>query len=77
MELAVARFGDRPYRTNTNLAWLWLRHQPDSRLAAWYRDRVTSAKGRLRRIAIVALARKLVVAALPDGMTHSPITYSK
>jgi transposase len=44
------------------LAWLWLRHQPDSELSRWFRDRVGDAKGRIRRIMIVALARKLVVA---------------
>jgi transposase len=59
----ISKAGNHRARSNAvELAWLWLRHQPDSRLAAWYRDRVTSAKGRLRRIAIVALARKLVVA---------------
>ena len=44
------------------LAWLWLRHQPDSTLSAWFRERVGEARGRVRRVAIVALARKLLVA---------------
>jgi transposase len=44
------------------LAWLWLRHQPDSALSQWFYGRVGSTKGRLRRIAVVALARKLLVA---------------
>lgn len=44
------------------LAWLWLRHQPDSALSRWFRERVGSIKGRIRKIAIVALARKLMVA---------------
>lgn len=44
------------------LAWLWLRNQPTSRLTAWFKERVTTAKGRIKRIAIVALARKLIVA---------------
>ena len=44
------------------LAWFWLRHQPDSALSRWFRARVGGAKGRIRRIAIVALARKLLVA---------------
>ena len=43
-------------------AWFWLRHQPDSALSRWFRNRVGTAKGRVRRIAIVALARKLLVA---------------
>jgi transposase len=44
------------------LAWLWLRHQPGSELSGWFRQRVGEVKGRIRKIAIVALARKLVVA---------------
>jgi transposase len=50
--------------TGIELAWLWLRYQPDSELSAWFRARVGTTKGRIRRIAIVALARKLLVAAL-------------
>lgn len=37
-------------------------HQPDSALTRWFRERVRDIKGRIRRIAIVALARKLMVA---------------
>jgi transposase len=44
------------------LAWLWLRHQPGSQLSCWFRERVRDLKGRPRRVAIVALARKLIVA---------------
>jgi transposase len=44
------------------LAWLWLRHQPNSDLSRWFFDRVGDMKGRVRKIAIVALARKLMVA---------------
>jgi transposase len=44
------------------LAWLWLRHQPDSALSRWFRQRTLNASKRTRRIAIVALARKLIVA---------------
>jgi transposase len=44
------------------LSWLWLGHQPDSELSRWFRARVGNLKGRIRRIAIVALARKLMVA---------------
>ena len=44
------------------LSWLWLRHQPGSELTEWYRQRTLKASKRIRRIAIVALARKLVVA---------------
>jgi len=48
--------------TAIELAWMWLRHQPDSALSIWFRERVGDSKGRVRRIAIVALARKLLVA---------------
>ncbi len=44
------------------LAWMWLRHQPGSALSKWFTERVGMQKGKVRRIAIVALARKLLVA---------------
>jgi len=44
------------------LAWTWLRYQPGSALSIWFRERVGNLKGRPRRIAIVAMARKLLVA---------------
>ena len=48
--------------TAVEVAWMWLRHQPDSALSIWFHQRVGDRKGRVRRIAIVALARKLMVA---------------
>src|SRR3984893_453218 len=44
------------------LAWLWLRHQADSALSGWFRARVGNERGRIRRLTIVALARKLLIA---------------
>ena len=44
------------------MAWLWLRHQPDSKLTQEYRRRTLDAGKRIKRVAIVALARKLIVA---------------
>jgi transposase len=44
------------------LAWLWLRHQPDSALARWFQQRKQQNNGRFRKRTIVALARKLLVA---------------
>jgi transposase len=44
------------------MAWLWLRHQPDSKLTLEYRRRTADASKRIKRVAIVALARKLIVA---------------
>jgi transposase len=72
----ISKSGNRRLRkTMIELAWFWLRHQPDSALSQWFHARVGSAKGRVRRIAIVALARKLLVAlwryvtqgVVPDG----------
>ena len=59
----ISKAGNRKGRTTgIELAWLWLRYQPDSDLSVWFRTRVGTTKGRIRRIAIVALARKLMVA---------------
>ena len=44
------------------LAWLWLRYQPDAALTRWFHERVSHSGGRGRKVAIVALARKLLVA---------------
>ena len=49
-------------RGTIELAWFWLQHQPDSRLSRWFKEPVGAAKGRVRRIMVVALARKLIVA---------------
>ena len=51
----------RARRTAIELAWLWLRHQPESALTRWFHERVGSSKGRMRRILLVAMARKLIV----------------
>jgi hypothetical protein len=56
------RVSSRARKTLVQLAWLWLRYQPESSHAAWFRDRVGSLQGRIRRITIVALARKLLIA---------------
>ena len=59
----IAKAGNsRARKTMIQLAWLWRRHQPDSALSKWFRERVGDQKGRVRRIAIVAMARKLAVA---------------
>ena len=44
------------------LSWLWLRYQPDAALTRWFHERVSHNGGRGRKVAIVALARKLLVA---------------
>jgi transposase len=59
----VSKSGNPRLRTTLiQLAWLWLRHQPDSALTAWFKERVTQNGGRQKNAAIVALARKLLVA---------------
>ena len=60
---SISRAGNARARTTLiQLAWLWLRYQPGSALATWFRERVGTLQGRTRRIAIVALARKLLIA---------------
>jgi len=44
------------------LAWLWLRHQPNSALSLWFQERVQRNGGKMRKTTIIALARKLLVA---------------
>jgi transposase len=62
-EQGISKAGNRRARDLAiELSWLWLRHQPGSELSRWFRERVGDLKGRIRRIAIVALARKLMVA---------------
>ena len=59
----ISRAGNPRARTTMiQLAWLWLRYQPGSALAEWFRGRVGALAGRTRRIAIVAMARKLLIA---------------
>jgi transposase len=52
----------RARATMVELAWLWVRHQSGSDLTGWFLTRVSGIKGRIKRIAIVALARKVLVA---------------
>ena len=59
----ISKAGNRRARHVTlELTWLWLHNQPQSALSRWFRERVGEQRGRIRRIAIVALARKLVIA---------------
>lgn len=62
-EQGISKSGNSRARSlAVELSWLWLRHQPDSALSLWFKERVGTQKGRVKRIAIVALARKLMVA---------------
>jgi transposase len=75
-EQGITKSGNRHVRwMTTELAWSWLRFQPDSALSVWFRERYGSGGKRLRRIGVVAVARKLLIALwrflesgeLPEG----------
>jgi transposase len=62
-EQGISKAGNwRARQKAIELAWLWLKHQPDSALSRWFRSRTGNAGKRAKRVAIVALARKLIVA---------------
>src|SRR5208283_5206349 len=77
-EQGISKDGNRRLRAClVELAWFWLRFQPDSALAKWFRARVIGAKGRVAKIMIVVLAQKLLIAlwrfakdgVIPEGAT--------
>jgi transposase len=62
-EQGVSKAGNPRLRTAMiQLAWLWLRHQPQSALACWFHARRATGRKGERKVRIVALARKLLVA---------------
>jgi transposase len=62
-EQGISKTGNRYLRALAiELAWSWLRRQPRSALSEWYQRRYASGGARMRRIGIVALARKLLIA---------------
>jgi transposase len=62
-EQGIAKSGNRHVRAMAiEIAWGWLRFQPKSQLARWYEERFGRGSSRLRRIGIVALARKILIA---------------
>jgi len=75
-EQGIGKDGSRHIRGSAiELAWSWLRFQPESDLSKWYERRFGSGSKRIRKIGIVALARKLLIAlwrfvetgVLPEG----------
>jgi len=63
VEQGISKDGSkRIRRLAIEIAWLWLRYQSQSKLSCWYAERFASGGKRMRRICIVALARKLLVA---------------
>jgi transposase len=62
-EQGISKAGNRRLRTlMVELAWLWQRYQPGSAQVSWFRERVGGAGARMRKVMVVALARKLLVA---------------
>jgi transposase len=75
-EQGISKAGNRRVRAIAiQVAWQWLRNQPGSKLSRWYMERFANGGGRARRVGIVALGRKLLVAlwryvdqgVVPDG----------
>jgi len=61
-EQGICKAGNRWIRAMAiEIAWAWLRYQPGSDLSRWYNQRFGHGSTRLRKIGIVALARKLLV----------------
>jgi transposase len=61
-EQGISKAGNKRIRTLAiEVAWAWLRFQPQSKLSQWYLERFADAGKRMRRIGIVAMARKLLV----------------
>ncbi len=80
-EQGISKAGNRHIRAMIiEIAWGWLHFQPDSQLSRWYQQRFGQGSSRLRRIGIVALARKLLIELWryletgipPDGAVLQP-----
>ena len=67
-EQGISKAGNARVRhLMTELAWRWLRYQPQSALSQWYQRRFGGGTKRMRRVGIVALARKLLIALWKYG----------
>ncbi len=80
-EQGISKAGNRRLRTvMVELAWLWQRYQPGSAEVSWFRERVSGTGARLRKVMVVALARKLLIAlwrfatqgVVPGGAVMKP-----
>src|SRR2546428_10125876 len=83
IEQGISKAGNRRARALlVELAWSWLRLQPDSALSQWFNRRFAAGGKRIRRIGIVALARRLAIALwrylehgeIPNGAVLKPST---
>lgn len=75
-EQGISKSGNRHVRgIAIELAWSWLRYQPDSKLSRWYERRFAKGGKRARRLGVVAVARRLLIdmwryvefGVLPEG----------
>ena len=74
----ISKAGNRHVRhMAVQVAWAWLRHQPDSALSRWYNRKYGAGSSSQRKTGIVALARRLLIelwryletGAIPEGAT--------
>jgi transposase len=81
LEQGISKAGNKRVRALlVELSWRWLRLQPDSELTRWFNRRFAYGSKRMRRIGIVALARRLAIALwrfvehgeIPAGATLKP-----
>jgi transposase len=72
-EQGICKAGNRWIRGMAiEIAWAWLRYQPNSELSRWYQERFGHGSKRLRKIGIVALARKLLIELWKYLQTGTP-----
>jgi transposase len=80
-EQGIGKDGNKRVRTlAVEMAWVWIRFQPQSKLAKWYRERFEAGGSRTRRIGIVAVARRLLIdlwryleyGVIPEGASLKP-----
>jgi transposase len=81
-EQGISKAGNRRVRTLAiEIAWAWLRYQPQSKLSRWFLERFAGGGSRMRRIGIVALARRLLIdlwrflehGVVPEGAQVNPL----
>jgi transposase len=82
-EQGISKAGNRRVRALAiEIAWAWLRYQPRSKLSRWFLERFAAGGSRMRRIGIVALARRLLIdlwrflehGVVPEGAEVKPLT---
>ena len=80
-EQGIGKAGNARLRTAmVELAWLWQRYQPASAQVSWFRERISGTGRRMRKVMVVALARKLLIAlwrfatqgVVPEGAVMKP-----